>query len=80
MDPRWRLFLGADQTTALRAPLSVCDLRIEHAPHFASLGIPAFACTPDLFPAMMAATLTRQNLHQWAAANNISAAAPEQLP
>mgnify|MGYP000735618787 CR=1 FL=1 len=33
----------------------------------ASLGVPAFACTPDRFPDLMAAAINRQNLNQWAA-------------
>jgi VWA domain containing CoxE-like protein len=38
---------------------------------FAELGIPAFACTPDLFPELMAAAINRHDLNQWAAANQI---------
>lgn len=34
----------------------------------ASLGIPAFACTPDRFPDLMAAAINRQDLNQWATA------------
>ena len=37
----------------------------------AGLGAPAFACTPDLFPDLMAAAISRQDLGQWAAARNI---------
>ncbi|MBV9470434.1 MAG: VWA domain-containing protein [Abitibacteriaceae bacterium] len=37
----------------------------------AALGIPSFACTPDLFPELMAATINRQNITQWAAAHDI---------
>lgn len=33
----------------------------------ASLGIPAFACTPDRFPDLMAAAINRQDLNQWIA-------------
>jgi Mg-chelatase subunit ChlD len=40
---------------------------------FAGLGVPAFACTPDLFPDLMAAAIRRQDLAQWAAANDIVA-------
>jgi hypothetical protein len=41
--------------------------------HFmASLGIPAFACTPDMFPDLMAAAINRQDLKQWAAAQEIA--------
>ncbi|MBF2028083.1 MAG: VWA domain-containing protein [Oscillatoriales cyanobacterium C42_A2020_001] len=43
--------------------------------HFVgSLGIPAFACTPDLFPDLMAAAINRQDLQQWAAAQEIAIA------
>jgi hypothetical protein len=34
---------------------------------FATLGSPAFACTPDQFPDLMAATLSRQDISLWAA-------------
>ncbi len=37
----------------------------------ASLDIPAFACTPDLFPDLMAAALNRQNMIQWAARHDL---------
>src|ERR671933_489643 len=36
---------------------------------FASFGIPSFACTPDLFPDLMAAAIGRQDLNLWAARN-----------
>jgi len=38
---------------------------------FAGLGIPTFACTPDLFPELMAAAINRQDITQWAAAREI---------
>jgi Mg-chelatase subunit ChlD len=44
-----------------------------HAAAFAALGSPAFACTPDLFPDLMAAAINRQDLGQWAAANQVVA-------
>ena len=34
-------------------------------------GVPAFACTPDLFPDLMAAAIERRDIGQWAAANDI---------
>lgn len=37
----------------------------------ASLGVPAFACTPDLFPDLMAAAINHQDLNQWAAKQDI---------
>jgi Mg-chelatase subunit ChlD len=44
-----------------------------HAQTFASFGIPTFACTPDLFPEMMAAAIERRDLGMWAARNDIPA-------
>jgi Mg-chelatase subunit ChlD len=38
---------------------------------FAGFGIPSFACTPDLFPELMAAAINRQDITQWAAARQI---------
>lgn len=38
---------------------------------FSSIGIPSFACTPDLFPDLMAAAISRNNIGQWAAMHNI---------
>lgn len=37
----------------------------------ANLGVPSFACTPDLFPDLMAATIQKQDLANWAARNDI---------
>jgi hypothetical protein len=42
-----------------------------NAAAFASLGVPAFACTPDLFPDLMAAAINRQDMSQWAASHDI---------
>lgn len=42
-----------------------------HAVAFAALGIPAFACTPDLFPDLMAAAIQRQDITRWAATQEI---------
>ncbi len=36
-----------------------------------ALGIPSFACTPDLFPELMAAAIQRQDITHWAARNQI---------
>lgn len=41
----------------------------------ASLGVPSFACTPDLFPDLMAAAIQKQDLASWAARNEIVTAA-----
>ena len=43
-----------------------------HAAAFAALGVPAFACTPDLFPDLMAAAIQRQDINRWVAAQGIS--------
>ena len=40
-----------------------------HAEYLASLGVPAFACTPDHFPNLMAAALNKQDLSLWVAEN-----------
>ncbi|GEE03272.1 VWA domain-containing protein [Gordonia spumicola] len=42
-----------------------------HAAALASIGVPAFACTPDLFPDMMAAAIERRDITEWASANDI---------
>jgi Mg-chelatase subunit ChlD len=44
----------------------------ENAAALAELGSPAFACTPDLFPSLMAAAIQRQDIATWAAANGIA--------
>ena len=49
----------------------------DHAAAFAALGIPTFACTPDAFPALMAAAIQRQDIGQWAARNDIVTARGE---
>jgi Mg-chelatase subunit ChlD len=48
----------------------------EVADLFAGLGIPTFACTPELFPELMAAAIGRQDLATWAAAHDVVLAAP----
>ncbi len=42
-----------------------------NAAALASLGAPAFACTPDLFPDLMAAAIDRRDIALWAAQHNI---------
>lgn len=39
-----------------------------HAPLFASMEIPCFACTPDQFPDLMAMAIKKQDVAAWAAA------------
>jgi Mg-chelatase subunit ChlD len=43
----------------------------DNAGALAALGIPAFACTPDLFPELMAAAIERRDIAQWAAAHDV---------
>lgn len=38
---------------------------------FSELGSPAFACTPDMFPDLMAAAINKKNVSDWAANNGI---------
>jgi hypothetical protein len=45
-----------------------------HAGLIAAMGCPVFACTPGLFPDLMAAALSRADVAQWAAANDIQLA------
>ncbi|TAG16391.1 MAG: VWA domain-containing protein, partial [Rhodobacterales bacterium] len=42
-----------------------------NAEAFAALGVPVFACTPDQFPALMAAALRREDIASWAATQDI---------
>ncbi len=44
----------------------------QHAEMIAALDCPVFACTPDQFPDLMAAALTRQDISQWAGARDIA--------
>jgi Mg-chelatase subunit ChlD len=48
----------------------VYDHKIASA--FAEHGIASFACTPDLFPELMAAAINRDNIAQWAATRGIA--------
>lgn len=48
-----------------------------NAADFAQLGIPSFACTPDMFPDLMAAAIQRQDMNMWAAKNDIVIARSE---
>jgi hypothetical protein len=45
----------------------------ENAQAFAALGIPTFACTPDLFPELMAAAIEKRDIGAWAAQTGIVA-------
>ncbi len=53
------------------------------AAKLAALGVPSFACTPDVFPGMMAAAIRREDLNLWAARQGIVAtpvATPDAMP
>lgn len=43
-----------------------------NAAAFASMGVPAFACTPDLFPDLMATALAGKDIQQWASGNDLN--------
>ncbi len=59
--------------------ITLLALNDEGAPSFdphnarflAGLGVPVFACTPDQFPELMAAAISRQDLNQWAGDRDI---------
>jgi Mg-chelatase subunit ChlD len=43
----------------------------ENAADLANLGSPAFACTPELFPNLIAAAIQKRDIAQWAATNSL---------
>jgi Mg-chelatase subunit ChlD len=43
----------------------------DHAAALAAIGVPSFACTPDLFPDLMAAAIEKRDIGEWAAANDV---------
>jgi Mg-chelatase subunit ChlD len=43
----------------------------ENAAALTALGVPAFACTPDLFPDLMAAAIQHEDIGRWAAGHDI---------
>ncbi len=44
----------------------------------AGLGVPAFACTPDQFPDLMAAAIERRNLFNWTSERGIATSMSKQ--
>lgn len=44
----------------------------QNAHFLTQLGVPVFACTPDLFPDMIAAALQKRDLTQWATTNDLA--------
>jgi hypothetical protein len=45
----------------------------EHAAALAALGVPAFACTPDLFPELLAVALQGDDIGQWVSSAQLAA-------
>ncbi len=43
----------------------------QNARFLANLGVPVFACTPNLFPDLMASAINKQDLTQWAGDNDV---------
>ena len=48
------------------------------AAKLAALGVPSFACTPDLFPPLMAAAIRKEDINTWAASAGVVATRPSQ--
>ena len=63
---------GRRAARAVRRGRAVFDH--DNAAALAALGAPAFACTPDLFPDLMAAAIERRDIGAWAAQEGISRA------
>ena len=42
-----------------------------NAKRFTDIGIPVFACTPDMFPDLMSAAIKKEDLNKWASRNDI---------
>ncbi len=49
----------------------------DNAQAMANLGIPVFACTPDLFPDLMGAAIGGRDLNEWAASRDLAATRPQ---
>ena len=64
----------ADLTAAGTQVIALLALSDDGAPGYdrdkaaalAGLGVPAFACTPDAFPELMAAAIERRDITEWA--------------
>lgn len=71
--------LAAHMTTAGVQMITLLALNDEGAPSydhgnaaaFTGMGIPCFACTPDLFPGLMATAISRSDVGAWAASQGI---------
>ena len=51
-----------------------------HAAALAAVGVPAFACTPDRFPDLMATAIEKRDITAWAAANDIVTTHEPEMP
>ncbi|MDP5225926.1 MULTISPECIES: VWA domain-containing protein [Arthrobacter] len=51
-----------------------------HAARLAGVGVPAFACTPDQFPELMATAIERRDVTEWAASHGIPTSRAEGVP
>ena len=72
--------LGRDDGRAARA-VSDSGARAStpsHAQALAAVGVPAFACTPDLFPDLMACAIEGDDIGSWASAQGIVTSHAEQ--
>lgn len=70
-------FVGAGVTVVALLALSddgTPSYDAQNASALTALGVPVFACTPDLFPDLIAAAIARQEIGQWAAARGIATA------
>jgi hypothetical protein len=45
----------------------------DHAAALSALGVPAFACTPDLFPELLAVALGGEDVSQWVSRSQLAA-------
>ncbi len=50
----------------------------DHAAALGALGVPTFACTPDLFPDLLAVALQGGDVGRWAAGERLAAQGPEE--
>ena len=85
-DASGMLLLDVEHKRWSEEMLSICGVTLEQMPRLyesyqvvgtvkpevaAGLGIPSFACTPDLFPGMMAAAIRKEDVNLWAAKQGI---------
>jgi hypothetical protein len=78
-NPQRMLNRAAELTAAGVQIIVLLALNDEGAPSYdhgnaqvlSNMGIPVFACTPDKFPDMMAAALSKQDINSWAAKEDL---------